>query len=215
MKKIILFSLCSIIFVVALKMDIANKADVLSEKNDVMTNDLSPTESNSAIQKRSSIHLLLKTESAKIGMVDELPDQTEIRLKNLAMGLGYSDLIKLRENSLDTSLSGEERMLSVYLLGLSQHEYVATFLEEIALTPTNSNENSYSNNFEAIIRLQAIEGIQNRSDKSQSVRSLYYVASRISDSQLLDRTQRAISHYTKGSDNLETQDLKALKKLIR
>lgn len=159
---------------------------------------------------------IIENESRQIGLIDEHPDQTEKRLKELAYSLKPKDLRELKQKTLNMSLNGDDRMLSVYLLSLSQHENTAQLLEDIAATPIQIPKDQYRQyEFENVLRSQAIEGLQNRENKNQAISSLSKLISKLSDSYLLNRSQIALSHRTNNTDKVEAQDLNALKKIVR
>ncbi|MEK6772443.1 MAG: hypothetical protein AABY64_00765 [Bdellovibrionota bacterium] len=178
-----------------------------------------PAKNQDPRQKDSSSPNLLQsfeTEVDEIGQLDEHPDQTEAKLKNQAGTLNEAELKELKSKALDPNQYGDDRMLAIYMLSLSQHPISAHLLEEIALSPFEKDVGQNSNSaFEIITRAQAIEGLQNREDKQQAVKSLSKLTAKLSDSNLLDRAQRALSHHHHATPRVEDQDLEALEKFVR
>ena len=163
---------------------------------------------------KTDIETLLKNESSQIGLADEHPEQTEKKLTEMTKTFNYPDLVKLKQKTLNTDINGDDRMLSVYLLSLSQNERVAQILEEIVLAPILvSDSKSQAYEFENVLRSQAIEGLQNRDNKNQAIKSLNTLVTKVSNSYLLDRSQRALAHYKYNADKLKDQDNKALEKV--
>ncbi len=156
---------------------------------------------------------IISDEAYAISQLDEHPDQTEQKLKDVALSLEESELQQLKSKALDRKNNGDDRMLAVYLLSLSQHPHSVTLLEEIALA--DSEDSMESVELKQIIRAQAIEGLQNRENKEQAVKSLNSLAKQLKDSVLLERTQRALSHHLHGTPKVEDQDKKALEALVK
>lgn len=168
------------------------------------------------VTAKTDIETLLRNESSQIGLADEHPEQTEKKLTEMTKGFRYTDLVKLKQKTLNTDINGDDRMLSVYLLSLSQNERVAQILEDIVLSPiliADSKSPAYE--FENVLRSQAIEGLQNRDNRTQAIKSLNTLITKVSNSYLLDRSQRALAHYKYNADKLKDQDNKALEKFAQ
>ncbi len=168
------------------------------------------------VPAKTDIETLLKNESSQIGLADEHPEQTEKKLTEMTKAFRYADLVKLKQKTLNTDINGDDRMLSVYLLSLSQNERVAQILEDIVLSPILVTDNkSPAYEFENVLRSHAIEGLQNRDNKTQAIKSLNTLITKVSNSYLLDRSQRALAHYKHNADKLKDQDNKALEKFAQ
>lgn len=157
---------------------------------------------------------IISEEAYAISQLDEHPEQTEQKLKNLALSLESKELHELKIKVLNQDLNGDDRMLAAYLLSLSQDSNATSLLEEIALAALPQSATP-SVEFEYILRAQAIEGLQNREDKQQAVKSLSLLTKKLTDKNLQDRSQRALSHHLYGTPELSVQDKKALEAFVK
>lgn len=156
-----------------------------------------------------------RKESEIIGSVDPHPEESNRRLLKWAEKLNQDDLLRLKKKALDFELNGDQRALSVYLLGLSPRAEALAELGEIARSPVPNLPDDRSREFEMIYRAQAIEGLIRPSQPELSRQELQKTIAHVSDSALLDRSIRGLS-YLNGSvpSSPKTQDEKALNKLL-
>lgn len=175
----------------------------LQTKNPLKTENRAPTS-------------IISEEAYAISQLDDHPEKTEEKLKNLALSFEEKELKQLKATSLDLQKNGDDRMLAVYLLSLSQNSITASLLEEIVLSPLqNQASGSSEKSFEQVIRLQAVEGLQNREDKDQAIKSLSHLTAKLSDNLLADHSQRALSFHLHGTPRVEQQDLEALENFAK
>lgn len=177
-----------------------------AEKKDSMTESISQKEQ---LRETYSDHLMA------VSQLDEHPELTEVKLKKFAQEMSEADLKKLHQKTLDSHLSGDDRWLAIYLLSLSDANQSISLLEDVALSPSPSLAHDLGVEFEKSIRAQAIEGLENSSNKKMALMSLNKLSQRLDDRFLLDRVHRALLHLEKGSLSLEEQDRKALENLVQ
>lgn len=151
--------------------------------------------------------------SRRVGQTDEEPKKTEMELENLARGLSPEEIRGLKGIALDPRHSGDERFLSLELLGLralsSEGTSIIEDLKEIALKAELNTPG-----LGPILPLRAIEALSETPHKNQARLALKEILERTDSSLLNDRSMRALKHLDGEAPSLETQDNEALKKLI-
>jgi len=151
---------------------------------------------------------MIEKEAASVSQLNDRPEEVEQRLKDLAARMKDEDVSVLQEKALNTNLNGDERFLSVYILGESSLGKAQESLERIAETPLPKMQDSRLMNQEEILRGQAIESLR-------EPESIKRVLTRADNKFLADRAQRTLL-YREGkiSASPETQDQQALTKLL-
>ena len=150
-----------------------------------------------------------------LSQLDEHPEMTERKLKSRAQRMSPDELQSLYQKVLNPQLAGDDRWLAVYLLSLSEEKNSISLLEDVVLSPTPTAQHDLRAEFEKSLRAQAIEGLQNQTDKKKAASSLHKLTQKLDDGFLLDRAQRALSYLENGTPPLEEQDRKALENLVQ
>ncbi|HEY8271380.1 MAG TPA: hypothetical protein VIG33_10875 [Pseudobdellovibrionaceae bacterium] len=152
---------------------------------------------------------LVKNEAVAMSQLNDHPEEVEKRLKDLAEKMQEADVPELQATALNTSLNGDQRFLSVYILGESSLPKAQESLETIATAPIPTMSEARLTNQEEIIRSQAVESLR-------QPESLKRVLAQVNNSFVVDRAQRSLLYREgKVSRAPEQQDQEALSKLIK
>jgi hypothetical protein len=152
---------------------------------------------------------LVKTEAEAMSQLNDRPEEVQKRLKELADKMRETDVSALQEAALNIALNGDQRFLSVYILGESSLSKAQESLETIASSPIPPMHEARMTNQEEVIRGHAVESLQ-------KPESLKRVLARIDNTFIADRAQRNL-HYRegKGTSSPEQQDQEALTQLLK
>ncbi|MBC7371438.1 MAG: hypothetical protein H7326_07735 [Bdellovibrionaceae bacterium] len=151
---------------------------------------------------------LIRKEAESMSHLTDRPDEVQKRLKDLAAQVREEQVPILKEKALNIQLGGDERFLSVYILGESSLAKAQESLELIASTPIPKLKESRLTTQEEVLRGQAIESLR-------EPESLKRVLSSADNKFLVDRAQRTLSFREgKVSASPEQQDQEALKKVL-
>lgn len=152
---------------------------------------------------------LVKTEADAMSQLNDHPEEVQKRLKDLADKMQETDVPALQETVLNIALSGDQRFLSVYILGESNLSKAQESLEAIAISPIPDMHEARLTNQEEVIRSQAVESLR-------KPESLKRVLAQIDNTFITDRAQRNL-HFREGkvSSSPEQQDQKALTQLLK
>ena len=155
-------------------------------------------------------------QAAQIGQAQTDPATTELELKTLSKQMQPSDIKRMRQIAEDIKVNGDDRALAVELLARNQTQ---ESLNELAEFVTNQEKNtnvnwSRSQEFETVLRAQAIEGIGIYPERSTADSVLQKMDQRISESFLRDRIARTRAHLVGHTVSPEEQDEQALRKLV-
>lgn len=153
-------------------------------------------------------------ENLSLNVLTEAPEGTEEDLAVQASKLSGTEIKALSSKSTDSTLNGDERALSVYLLALNQSIAVVPELTSIALTPWSNQLNPRQQEEEQVIRALAIEGLE-RSPTSLARVSLQKIVNQSASPFLVDRAHRAILSRDGAVSSLEDQDNQALSELLK
>lgn len=179
----------------------ANQSAVTGVPSGQMTNAPNP------IQGKDFSELIRK-EAESMARLTDRPQEVQKRLKDLASQVREEQMPILKEKALNLQLGGDERFLSVYILGESSIAKAQEILEQIASTPIPKLKESRSTTQEEILRGQAIESLR-------EPESLKRVLASTDSKFLVDRAQRTLSFREgKISKSPEQQDEEALKKVL-
>lgn len=152
---------------------------------------------------------LVKKEAGAIAQLTDHPEEIEKRLKELAEKMQETDVPELQATALDTTLNGDYRFLSVYILGESSLPKAQESLETIASSPIPTLSEARLTTQEEIIRGQAVEALR-------KPESLKRVLAQADNTFVVDRAQRNLL-YREGKISAapEQQDQEALTKLLK
>lgn len=136
------------------------------------------------------------------------PAEAESKLADYAKTLNDEDIVNLKNNALNSKLSGDERLISIELIMRSNTSNHNSELLQIANATLIDHQNPTRNSEELAFRARAIEGIT-------AISTLKEIADRNSNRFLSDRANRAIAYLNGSAPSLKDQDEAALKKLIK
>ena len=160
-------------------------------------------------KKSDEFAKMVQKEVETISQLNDHPDDVQKRLKDLAAQMQEGDIATLQKSALNTSLGGDERFLSVYILGESSLAKAQESLEAIATTPVPSMQEARLTSQEEILRVQAVESLR-------QVESLKRVLSQTENTFISDRAQRTLLYREKKtSKSPEGQDQEALNQLLK
>ncbi len=160
---------------------------------------------------------LLQKEAALIGRIDSQPEDTLERLQKWAQNFNYNQINELQKIALDIQKPQDDRFLAVMLIGWSRKPEALENLKVIALAKVDSflSPNRLGD-FENIIRMQAIDGMISLQARTEDLlETLKIVASKSDDSNIADRSHRAIWATLGQAKKPEEQDKKALEEILK
>lgn len=168
-----------------------------------------PSASPSAEGASGELPEWLQREADNISRLQDDPEETQKRLKELAGQVKDADVALLQGLALNPHADGDARFLSVYILGLSDLERAQESLETIALTPLPPSHDARLTNQEEILRAEAVESLR-------QTEGLKKVLAGTDNSFLSDRAQRNLL-YREGKVRAspEQQDQIALTQLLK
>lgn len=167
-----------------------------------------PHKSNASANAKDFAELI-QQEAEAMSQLTNRPDEIQQRLRDLAEKMQESDVNHLRESALNVNLTGDERFLSVYVLGESSLVKAQESLEQIAVTPIPSMPEARLTNQEEILRVQAVESLR-------QVESLKRVLAQTDNSFISDRAQRNLLYREgKVASSPEQQDQAVLNQLLK
>lgn len=139
--------------------------------------------------KPTDIKIWLRQEAELVGQVDPDPEETQSRLKDHADKFSPAELSALRDAALNIELTGDERFLAVYVLGLSNHSRALELLKDIgqAQVPNLQSDREYSDEFS--IRAHALEAVVRRLPPRDSVNFLKGILATTADPALARHAQ--------------------------
>jgi hypothetical protein len=159
-------------------------------------------------KKEKEFSDMIRKEAETMSQLNDSPEEVQQRLRDLADKMGDQDVVVLQEKALDPQLNGDERFLSVYILGESKLKTAQESLEAIAATPVPTLKESRLTAQEEIIRGQAIESLR-------EPESIKRVLGKADNKFLADRAQRTLLYREgKVSSAPEKQDQQALGKIL-
>jgi len=151
---------------------------------------------------------LFKEETTMISQPNDNPEEVQKRLDHLAGKMQESDVKVLQENALNPKINGDQRFLSVYILGKSHLQKAQESLEAIASAPFPEIREARMTVQEEIIRGQAVESIR-------QVDMIKRVLSRSDNNFINDRAQRNLMFLEGKASSPEQQDQSALTQLLK
>lgn len=173
----------------------------------------SSSETQSHVASSESFHLRFQKELQFLGQVDPHPEETEKKLQSWAEALNDKELKELESLIKDSHRSGDERMLSVYLLSRNQTETATSILETLVLSSFRAKEVEIS--LPTVLKMQALEGLETRLNKTEALQSLSRLEVQLKDRDLLDRVHRSVWHLRHQAPSTKEQDLRALRQLVQ
>lgn len=145
----------------------------------------------------------------EIMTLNEFPDGIEIKLNEFSSKMNSTQLNILKEEIADTSLNQDSRAMSMELL--TRHKTQESLdIMEFFLSDKNYDT---KNDFEKVIRAQAIEGIAHYPDKDKAIFSLERLEAKEQNLFLADRLRRSVVGL-RFNKPIEKQDEEALKNLL-
>jgi hypothetical protein len=150
----------------------------------------------------------VQEEAAAIAQLNDRPEEVQKRLKELADKMQESDVSSLQQNALNPNLNGDQRFLSVYILGESALTKAQESLEAIATAPIPETHEGRMTAQEEIIRGHAVESIRH-------AETLKRVLARSDNAFINDRAQRNLLYLEGKASSPEQQDQEALTQLLK
>jgi hypothetical protein len=141
----------------------------------------------------SGVRHWLVQEAVKIGRKGATSSSTVVRLKQKALSMNSRDLRVLKDTALSPTASGEERLLAVYIIGLSESGQAREFLKEIAETPLPATANERVQSDELVIRANALESVVHRLGNEESIKYLESLLQKTQDPVLAQQTRYWLS----------------------
>lgn len=138
----------------------------------------------------------LKLEAQKIGRTDNQPAATKARLKQKAGQLKLGELRELRSLALNREVSGDERFLAAYLLGLSDSPSSVALLKEVSLSEIPEELNDRVRSDEILVRTQALEGLVQKLHSAEAEGVLLQILERTSDPMMARHIQFLLKKRT-------------------
>lgn len=151
---------------------------------------------------------LVSQETESMSQLNDHPEEVQKRLKDLADKMQESDVPSLQQNALNPNLNGDQRFLSVYILGESTLAKAQESLEAIATTPIPDTHEGRLATQEEIIRGHAVESIR-------QTESLKRVLAHSDNNFINDRAQRNLLYLEGKASSPEQQDQAALTQLLK
>lgn len=170
---------------------------------------IADSESVSLLQFRSDF----KYEVDQIGMTQANPDQIENRLQGLSRQMEPEHKIYLKTVLNNQNANGDDRAMAIELLTRNQTAESVEILKNYAANEsTNLGARAEQ---ELVFKAQAIEGLAAYQDHPVAISYLDEIRKKTSYPFLQDRARRAEAVLKNEGPAIETQDLDALKKIIR
>lgn len=151
----------------------------------------------------------LLLEAEKVGQLTESPEAIEQNLNDWAKDFSEQDIIELRQTLFTEATNGDERALSLDLLGRSDLPSAQSVLVDYVLNPPPSSASE-----QAAFQLLALDGIIGQSARSKNADALRKVQTQSSDSLVAGRSAQALRALEGQGPWPEDTDNKALSELL-
>lgn len=154
-----------------------------------------------------------KQEVSQIGQVQADTETVENRLQAIARQMepahrDYLKLVLMNEKS-----NGDERAMAIELLTRNQTAEAAEILKNYSLSDSASG--NLKSDEDIVFKAQAIEGLAGYQDRNLAISYLNEISQKTNYSFLQDRVRRAQAVLKNEGPTIETQDLEALKKIVK
>lgn len=155
-------------------------------------------------------------ESRQIANLQSSPAEIEKRLDHLAETMTSADVHQLSSIMQDTNRGGDERSLAVEVLSRKKSPEALKALENFVKSHQSTTKENWSRaqEFESVMRAQAVEGIAAYPQKEAALSVLNDLSQRVDESFLLDRIARSSESVKGNAPAPAQQDDAALRKLI-
>jgi hypothetical protein len=154
-----------------------------------------------------------RQEVSQIGRVQTDTEAVENRLQAVArqMEPEHRNYLKMILNS--EKSNGDERAMAIELLTRNQTPEAAEILKNYSLS--DSTTGNLKSGEDIIFKAQAIEGLAGYQDRELAISYLNEIGQKTNYSFLQDRVRRAQSALKNEGPAIETQDLEALRKIVK
>ncbi len=171
-------------------------------------------ENTKAVPKAFSARF--KEESLQIAKIQNDPELTQTRMKDLAKVMAPADVQDLYEIISDEKNNGDQRALAIELLSLKNDTTSLMALQNFVANNTNVNGTKWDRKkeLETVLRAQAVESIAAYPQKDIALSTLGYLQRKVDERFLNDRIGRAAASLSNGAPTPQEQDDAALKKLL-
>ncbi len=155
-------------------------------------------------------------ETQSMAQVQADPIVIEQKLEALALATTNEDIQILTKIIQDSSRNGDERALAIEVLSRKKSPESLKALENFVKAHESTTKQNWSRaqEFESVMRAQAIEGIAAYPETGSALTSLNALSEKIDESFLLDRIIRSSESIKGKAAATDIQDDAALKKLI-
>lgn len=154
-----------------------------------------------------------KYEVAQIGQVQVDTEAVENRLQAFARQMEPDHRNYLKTILMSEKSNGDERALAIELLTRNQTPEAAEILKNYSLS--DSTTGNLKSGEDIIFKAQAIEGLAGYQDRNLAISYLNEISRKTNYSFLQDRVRRAQASLKNEGPTIETQDLEALKKIVK
>lgn len=192
--------------------NIKNADPIIKPETAVVAVEKTPTE-DSSVDSVQEFKSEFKTEVTQIGRVQTDTEAVENRLQAIARQMEpahreYLKLVLLSEKS-----SGDERAMAIELLTRNQTQEAAEILKNYTIS--DSSNGNLKSDEDIVFKAQAIEGLAGYQDRNLAISYLNEISRKTNYSFLQDRVRRAQAALKNEGPTIETQDLEALKKIVK
>lgn len=157
----------------------------------------------------------LHKQSEQIGQLTESPDLAQKQMQKYADAIPKEKLEWLKDRAKNTNINADERLLAIEYLSLNSLTESLDQLEDIVLSPIDSQLSTPLKNEILLLKAAAIEGFSKKENfKSKAIAKLNYINQNTDEQFLIDRTQRSLWHLKGKAQSPEEQDTEALKALL-
>lgn len=157
-------------------------------------------------------------EAQKVSQLQNDPKKIDQEMDQLAKKMTDKDIEMLAITLSRHRLDGDMRAMAVELLTRNQTENAMKVLNDFIQEPTESKNSgagwSRDNEFESVLKAQAIEGLGGFPQKETALNYLKNLEKHVQESFLKDRLVRTQESIKGKASSVEKQDEEALRKLV-
>lgn len=199
------------------KLNPANKAATSAKNNPALLNApaIAVTDQNNKPVGKS-FTAQFKEEAEQIGKLQADPETAQARMRALAAKMNQQDVEDMYEVISDDRNNGDQRALAVELLSIKNDTASLIALQNFVANNTTVNGTKWDRKkeFETVLRAQAVESIAAYPQKDIALSTLSFLQSKVDESFLVDRINRAAANLSGKASPLNQQDEAALKQLV-
>lgn len=172
------------------------------------------------INEQHAVHNFQQNFSQLANHISALGGNTEdlnSKINTFAHKLNQEDINKLSEIINDSHAEGDQRSMAIELLSTTNNNSALTYLTKFVAEYRDSTATEWdrAQEFEVVLRAQAIEGIAAFADESQAIQQLAFLQKHTNNTFLRDRILRSLNALSGSAPTARDQDLAALALLLR